>query len=140
MRVLLLGPVKAEHGHHGVADELLDDAAVGLDVLVPANEVGVDDGADVLGIELLGQHREVDEIGEQDGDELALLGHRPSDELLALGAQRCRAVSTTASPSRPRCASSAAIASSIADTSATAAEINGARSRLLGRVPHEPSG
>ena len=31
--ILLVGLVEAEHRHHGVADELLDDAAVGLDVL-----------------------------------------------------------------------------------------------------------
>ena len=57
MGILLVGPVQAEHGHHGVADELLDDAAVGLDVLVPAHEVGVDDGADVLGVEAAGTAR-----------------------------------------------------------------------------------
>ncbi len=88
MGILLLGCAHAEHGHHGVADELLDDAAVGLDVLVPAQEVGVDDRADVLGVELLRQHGEVDEVGEQDGDELALLGDGAADELGALGEQR----------------------------------------------------
>ena len=88
MGILLLRCVHAEHGHHGVADELLDDAAVRLDVLVPAQEVGVDDRADILGVELLGQHGEVDEVGEQDGDELALLGDGPVDQLGALGEQR----------------------------------------------------
>ena len=80
--------VHAEHGHHGVADELLDDATVRLDVLVPAQEVGVDDGADILGVELLGQHGEVDEVGEQDRDELALLGDCPVDQRRSLGEQR----------------------------------------------------
>ena len=43
--------VEAEHGHHRVADELLDDPAIGLDLLVPPHEVGVDHAADILGVE-----------------------------------------------------------------------------------------
>ena len=37
---------------------------------------------------LLGQHGEVDEVGEQDGDELALLGDGPGEQLGTLGEQR----------------------------------------------------
>ena len=88
MGILLLGAVEAEDGHHRVADELLHDATVGLDVLVPAHEVGVDHGSDIFGVELLGQHGEVDEVGEQDRDELALLCARSADQLRPLGAQR----------------------------------------------------
>ena len=88
MGVLLLGPVQAEHGHHGVADELLHDAAVGRDQLVRALEVGVDERAHVLGVEALRQHREVDEVGEQHRDELALFGDCPRGHLRASGEQR----------------------------------------------------
>ncbi len=88
MRVLLLGLVQAEDGHHRVADVLLDHAAVRRDVLLPALEVRVDDRADVLGVERLGHHREVDEIGEQHRDELALLDRGPVYQSVALLEQR----------------------------------------------------
>ena len=72
-RVVLAGAVQAEHGHHGVADELLDHAAVLLDHPLPAREAGADDVAGVLGVEPAREHGEADQVGEQDGDELALL-------------------------------------------------------------------
>ena len=86
--ILLLRPVQAEHGHHGVADELLDDPTVGLDELVRSLEVGVDDGAHVLGVEALRQDGEVDEVGEQHRDELALFGDAAGHELGPSGDQR----------------------------------------------------
>ena len=76
--VVLVGAAEAEDRHHRVADELLDHAAVLLDRPLPAGEVGVDDLAGVLGVELAGEHGEVDEVGEHDGDEPALLGAGPS--------------------------------------------------------------
>ena len=72
--VVLVGAAQAVHRHHRVADELLDDAALVLDRPLPAGEVGADDLAGVLGVELPREHGEVDEIGEDDGDEPALLG------------------------------------------------------------------
>jgi len=43
----------AEHGHRGVADELLEDPAVALDRVAYRAEVRVLDGRDVLGIKPL---------------------------------------------------------------------------------------
>ena len=44
--------------------------------------VGVENRLDVLGVESLGARREADEVGEEDGDDLALpptdVGHVPS--------------------------------------------------------------
>ena len=88
VRCVLLAGVDAEHGHHGVADELLDDATVGLDAAVPTHEVGVDDVAHVLGVERLRQHGEVDDVREQDRDEAALLGGGAHADLVALGEER----------------------------------------------------
>ena len=88
MRIVLARSVQPEHGHDGVTDVLLDDPTLGLDRLAPASEVLVDDVSGVLGVEVLGQHREVDEVGEQDRDQLALLDPVPFLELLAQGSQR----------------------------------------------------
>jgi hypothetical protein len=44
----------AEYGHRGVADELLQPAAVASDGLAHRREVAVLDERDVLGIEALG--------------------------------------------------------------------------------------
>ena len=88
MRIVLARAVQPEHRHHGVADVLLDDAALLLDRLAPPLEVLVDDVPGVLGVEVLREHREVHEVGEQDGDELALLDPVPLLELLAQRGQR----------------------------------------------------
>ncbi len=71
-RVVVAGAWCAEDGHRGVADELLDHAAVALDRLAGRGEVGVLDRGHVLGVELLGQRREADEVGEQDADDATL--------------------------------------------------------------------
>jgi hypothetical protein len=63
----------AEERHDGVADELLDRAASALELLAQARIVGRQHRSDVLGIQLLGASREPDEVGEEDGDDLALL-------------------------------------------------------------------
>ena len=114
MRIVLARSVQPEHGHDGVTDVLLDDPTLGLDRLAPASEVLVDDVPGVLGVEVLGQHREVDEVGEQDRDQLALLDPVPFFECWRSGAS---AVSTTADASRSRWPSTAAMASSIATRS-----------------------
>ena len=88
--------LQAEDRHHRVADELLHDAALLLDRLLPAREVGADDLAGVLGVELAREHGEVDEVGEDHGDQPALLGREASRARLA-------AVPAAApAPSRPR--------------------------------------
>ncbi len=83
--VVLAGVVQAEHRHDRVADELLDDATVGGDDLLPGVEVRADDGARVLGVESARQCGEVDEVREQHRHELALLaGQLPLGALTTL--------------------------------------------------------
>ena len=71
---------RAPHGHHRVADELLDRAAVPADQRPGGLEVVGEKLSDLLGVARLRQRREADEVGEQDGHETAF-GRR----LLALG-------------------------------------------------------
>jgi hypothetical protein len=52
--VILVCHWSAAHGHHRVADELLDRGTVALDLLAQACMVGTDAGAHVLGVLLLG--------------------------------------------------------------------------------------
>ena len=66
----------AEDRHDRVPDELLDRAAVALDLLPQARVVGADASADVLGVSRFGCGGEADEVAEEDGDHLALLLHR----------------------------------------------------------------
>ena len=66
----------AEDGHDRVPDELLDGAAVALDLLPQAGVVGADAGADVLGVSRFRGRGEADEVAEEDGHDLALLLHR----------------------------------------------------------------
>ena len=77
LRVVLCCRRRAPHSHHGVADELLDRAAVELDQASARIEVAGEELARVLGVSLLGCSREADEIGEEDGDEPSL-GRRGS--------------------------------------------------------------
>ena len=77
--VVLVRHGSAEGGHDRVADELLDRAAVALDLLPQAGVVGTDARAHVLGVLLLGGGGEADQVAEEDGDDLPLLqpGRRP---------------------------------------------------------------
>ena len=77
--------MQAEHRHHRVADELLDLAAVLLDDAPPAGEVGVDDRRGCpRGRGRRRQDGEVDQVGEEDGDEPALLHLARGQRLPAL--------------------------------------------------------
>ena len=67
---------RAEHGHDGIADVLLDRSAEGFDRRPDACEVGRLDRADVLRIEALGARGEAHEIDEEDGHDLALFRTR----------------------------------------------------------------
>ena len=73
---------RAEDGHRGVADELLQLAAVTRNRLPHRLEVRVLHERDVLGVEPLRQRREPDEVGEENRDdpplERPLGGHRAS--------------------------------------------------------------
>jgi len=63
----------AEHGHDGVAGELLDGAAVALELGAEADVERGQERADVLRVELLGPSREADEVAEERRYDLALL-------------------------------------------------------------------
>jgi hypothetical protein len=71
--VVLMGDGGPENRHNGVADELLHRSAEPLDFRTQAREVRREHGAHVLGAEPLGPSGEADEIGEENGDHLALL-------------------------------------------------------------------
>jgi hypothetical protein len=87
LRVVLVCDGSAEDGHDGIADELLHGAAEALDLRAQAREVGREHAADVLGVELLGAAGEPDEVGEEHGDDLALLA-----ACVVLGRERGSAV------------------------------------------------
>ena len=70
--VVLLRDRRSPDGHHRVADELLDRAAVALDHVARQVEVAGQRLADVLRVTLLGKRREADQVGEQDADEAPL--------------------------------------------------------------------
>ena len=77
--VVLVGGRRAPDRHHGIADELLDGAAVAADHVADELEVAAQELAGVLGVAALGQGREADEVGEQDRDDPALGdGRRPA--------------------------------------------------------------
>jgi hypothetical protein len=63
----------AEQRHHRIADELLDRAAPALEHLSQVRVVRREEGAHVLGIHLFGARGEADQVGEEHGDDLALL-------------------------------------------------------------------
>ena len=62
----------AEERHDGVADELLDGAAVALERFANSRVVRVDDPAHVLRVERLRQLREADHVDEDDAHDLPL--------------------------------------------------------------------
>ena len=74
--IVLVRGRRAEQRHHRVADELLDRPAASLELGAQARVVRLEHGAHVLGVELLGPRGEADEVGEEDGHDLALLAGR----------------------------------------------------------------
>jgi hypothetical protein len=67
-----VGGGRAEERHHGVPDELLDGAAVALELGADALVVGAEDRLDVLRVERLRPGCEPDEVAEDHRDDLAL--------------------------------------------------------------------
>ena len=85
--VVLVGDRRAPDRHDRVADELLDRPAVAADDVAGEVEVAGQELAGVLGVAPLGERREADEVGEQDGDEAAL-GDRRDRERRGSGTPR----------------------------------------------------
>ena len=75
-RVVLGRRRRAPDGHHRVADELLDRAAVERDQAAARVEIAREQLARLLRVTRLGRGREADEIGEEHGDEAALRDRR----------------------------------------------------------------
>ena len=71
--VVLVGDRRAEQGDDGVAEQLVDAAAEQLDVGHEALEARLHQALHPLGVEVLGERRVADEVGEQDGDDAPLL-------------------------------------------------------------------
>jgi hypothetical protein len=72
LRVVVVRGRGAEERHDGVADELLDGAAVPLELRAESLVVGTQEGLDVLRIELLGTRREPHQIDEEHRHDLSL--------------------------------------------------------------------
>jgi hypothetical protein len=86
-RIVLVGDRDAEHGHHRVADELLDRAAVMLEHGAHLREVPAHDGAQGFRVEPLAEGRRTGDVRKQDRDRLANLVRR-----LGLGERRAAGV------------------------------------------------
>ena len=86
LRVVLVQRRHAEDGDHGVADELLDRAAVGLYGLAGDGVVAAEEGVDGLGVVALGDGGEADEVAEEGGDGAALVHGRSARQWV--GGQR----------------------------------------------------
>ena len=98
--VVLVRDRRAPDGHHGVADEFLDRAAVALDDLPCGVEVVREELARVLRVAALRRGREADEVGEQDGDEAAL-GRRSRCHSSRTGGTRGGAQARPTLPAEP---------------------------------------
>ena len=70
--VVLVHDRHAEHRHHRVADELLDPAALGLGLGAHGVEVAAQHLGRTLRVQPLRHPGRAREVGEQDGDDLAL--------------------------------------------------------------------
>ena len=80
--VVLVRGRGAEHGHHRIADELLDRAAVPLELVAHAHVIRLKACSDVLRVGRLRTGRVPDEVDEDDADDLPLLARRrPGREL-----------------------------------------------------------
>ena len=71
--VVLVRDRRPEQRDDRVAEHLVDDAAVGLDVGDEQREGGVDEALDLFGVAALGERREADDVGEQHGHDPPLL-------------------------------------------------------------------
>jgi hypothetical protein len=76
LRVVLVGFRRAEERKHSVAAELLERAAVALELGPYPCVVWRNERLDVLGVELLGARGRADEVHEDRSDDLSLFGRR----------------------------------------------------------------
>ena len=84
--VVLVRDRRPEQRHDRVAEHLVDDAAVGLDVGDEQREGGVDQALDLFGVAAFGDRREADDVGEQHGDDPPfLVGDRLGNGQLSSG-------------------------------------------------------
>ena len=74
--VVLVGDRRPEQGEDPVAEDLVDAAAIGLDVLDHPLECAVDQPLDPFGVEMLAEPGEPDDVSEEDGDDASLLASR----------------------------------------------------------------
>ena len=98
--VVLVRNRGTEHGHHGVADELLDRAAEALELVAQPRVIRPEQRAHLLGIHALGARGKADEVGEEDGHDLALLEPRVLRRLQEAPRRRCRNARHPDSPGR----------------------------------------
>jgi hypothetical protein len=73
--VVVMHAGHAEDRHDGIADVLLDRAAMKFDDLAGAVEVTAQDRPDNFRIVAGAKRSRADDVGEQDADELAFFGH-----------------------------------------------------------------
>ena len=76
--IVLMRHGRSEERHHGVADELLDRPAVVLEVLAQEGVIRRERAPHVLDVHALAAAREAHQVGEEDGDDLALLARGAS--------------------------------------------------------------
>ena len=93
-RVVLVHDGHPEDGHHRVADELLDGAAVPLEHVLHDVEVSPHHATQELCVEPLSERGRVGDVGEEDGDDLARLrGDTGARKVrAAAGTEPCRPV------------------------------------------------
>ena len=70
--IVLVRRRRAEKRHHRIPDELLDGAAVALELFSDALVIRAEESFDVFGIHRLSPSREPDEVAEDHRDDLAL--------------------------------------------------------------------
>ena len=73
-RIVFVGDGRAEDGHHGVADILLDGTAVAMDLARHRGEEAGQQRAHILGVEPLGERGRAGDVREEHGDDSPLLG------------------------------------------------------------------
>ena len=74
--IVLVRDRRAENSHDGIADELLDRAAVALELVPHARVIRANASADILGVGILRGCREADQVAEENRNDLPLLVSR----------------------------------------------------------------